>query len=166
MFGKRGIIATMWEGNIIYLRIVVIEGYGVYGSQVAWFPLISPRLPVRHPKPQPQLGGRSNWNYSTKSSFSWKSTWSEEGLGDVEVIPRLGGALSPGLNHRPSFKGHYTIYGIMIIDDYDYRWSLIWYIQIQICPHQLLFILDSDPVSSPTIYHGLLFLLFGALYIR
>ena len=141
MFGKKGIIATMlrsatkvnkwvisgpcplgsmWEGNIIYLRIVVIEGYGVYGSQVAWFPLISPRLPVRHPKPQPQLGGRSNWNYSTKSSFSWKSTWSEEGLGDVEVITRLGGALSPGLNHRPSFKGHYTIYGIMIIDDHSF----------------------------------------------
>ena len=62
-------------------------------------------------------GGNSNWNYSTKSFFSWKSTWSEEGLGDVEVITRLGGGLSPGLNHRPSFKCHYTIY-----------WSLIWYI--------------------------------------
>ena len=57
---------------------------------------------------------------TSSSEKLFKSTWSEEGLGDVEVIPRLGGGLSPGLNHRPSFKCQYTIYGIMIIDDHSF----------------------------------------------
>ena len=124
--------------ELYYLRIVVIEGYGVNSSQVAWFPLASTWFPVRHSKPQPQLGDKSDWNYNTWSYmqllyFSWfiiKRTWSEEGLGDVEVgwfITRLDDGLSSGLNHRPSFK-------------WNNRWLFTRMIYTIIYPYHLLFI--------------------------
>ena len=48
------------EVTLYDLGIVVIEGNGVDGSQVAWFPLTSPGLPVGHTEPQPQLGNESD----------------------------------------------------------------------------------------------------------
>ena len=149
--------------TLYYLRIVVIEGYGVNSSQVAWFPLASTWFPVRHSKPQPQLGDKSDWNYNTwsymqLSYFSWfiiKRTWSEEGLGDVEVgwfITRLDDGLSSGLNQRPSFKWNNTI----IVHSYD----IYNYISLSPSFHLRHWLCIFTGIILWTV-----FLLFGALYI-
>ena len=43
---------------LYYLRIVVIKGYRVDSSQIARFPLASPRLPVGQAESESQLGAK------------------------------------------------------------------------------------------------------------